>query len=251
MPAAEPYTGVPEQQAASGQPGTATTLSTAAPTNPGTGNPDTGQTGREQDLGAVGGQDEQDHEDDPDTSILERYLIGPAKRALPYVGGGVLLYLVAVPIALATHRRRRRARATTPDERITLAWVEALEDAALVGFRERASDTYAERADRLSEMLPTATASALALARARETSDYSPDGAAEQEAVAAAHAAEQIAVVARSLASRPALVGRWLDPRPQLLAWRRDRGTDRRHIDTVATADSDSDRPLLHVGAGD
>jgi transglutaminase-like putative cysteine protease len=249
MPAAEPYTGVPEQQAATGQAGTATTLTTAAPTNNGTTNPNTGQDGRDPDLGAAGKGDT--GAGGGGKSIVEQYAVDPARRVLPILAGLVLLYLLAVPAALLAHRRRRRARASSPDERIALAWVEAMEDAALIGFQERASDTYAERADRLGDALPTATDSAHALARARETADYSPDGAAEPEVLAAAEAAGQIATVARSLASRSALIGRWLDPRPQLAAWRHARATGRRRIATVATADSDSDRPLLHVGAGD
>lgn len=249
MPAAEPYTGVPEQQVASGQPGTATTLPAATTDTSGSVDPTTGSAQRDPVVGAVGAKEKDDEDHDP--SIIERYLLDPARRVLPFLGGLVVLYLVVTPTVLVAHRRRRRARATTAEDRIALAWVEAMEEAALIGFREHPSDTYAERADRLADALPMATVSALALARARETADYSPAGASQPDAQVATDAAEQIVVVARSLAGRTALIGRWLDPRPELQAWRRRRGSRRRQIATVATADSDSDRPLLQVGASD
>jgi transglutaminase-like putative cysteine protease len=239
MPGAEPYTGVPEQQAATGQPSTATTLTTTAPGGTGGTTPETTPGGRDPEVDTGAGSGEGTEPGDGQGSIVERYAVHPARTALPWVIGAIVLYLVAVPSALLAHRRRRRARAETADQRIALAWVEAVEEAQLVGFRERASDTYAERAEHLAEVLPTAMASAEALARARELADYSPSGADDDDVATARSASADLVSAARELAPRSALLLRWLDPRPPLAAWQRDRSADRRQIATVATGSRD------------
>ena len=248
MPAAEPYTGVPESQAAAGDPGTATTLATV-PQNTGTGGPGTTLAPRNAadklDAGGAanaGGGDAAD-------SLVERFGTKPVRRALPFVLGAVLLYLLSVPATLATHRRRRRARAGTPGQQIAVAWLEAAEGASMVGFHERSSDTYDEQARRLTEVLPEVEASAAELARARETADYSPDGAAAAEVTAAAAAAGEITAAAWAAASYRERLRRWLDPRPELRAWRRARTAGQRRITTVATTESESERDL--VGTSD
>ena len=252
MPDAEPYTGVPEQQAATGQPGTATTLTTASPSGTAAGSPNTLPSGRDPDLN-TGGSDGSGKGETGGSGIIRRFAVDPALRVLPILAGLIALYLIAVPTALALHRRRRRDRATHPDQRIALAWVEAMEDAAMTGFRELPSDTYAERAELLGDALPTAAESAVALARARETSEYSPAGAAEAEVATADDASRHIGAVAREVAPRSARLRRWLDPRPQLQAWQREQAAGRRQIATVSTADSESesDRPFADVGAPD
>ncbi len=253
MPAAEPYTGVPEQQAATGRPAdvevvTVPTTQPGGPTTPNTSPDDLNTRGNgNQDDPGVG-----DGGGGGDESVVERYAVDPARRILPWILAGLALYGVAVPLGLAAHRRRRRTLATTPDQRIALAWVEAMEDAALVGFRERLSDTYAERAELLGELLPTALDSARSLSRTRELADYSPEGAGEPEVAAAAAASNDVGAVARELAPRGALVRRWLDPRPPIATWRRDRAALARHIDTVATGarDTEGDGLLTGVGVG-
>jgi transglutaminase-like putative cysteine protease len=248
MPAAESYTGVPESQAAADGTGTATTLATVPQSN---GNGSTGTTAAPRNAddkldaggapkgGGGGGED----------SLVERFGTKPFRRALPYVLGAVLLYLLAVPAALAGHRRRRRARAGTPGQRVALAWVEASEGASMVGFHERTSDTYDEQARRLTEVLPEVEGPAAELARARETADYSPDGAADAEVVAATDASGEIRAAAWASAAYRERVRRWLDPRPELRAWRRARTAGQRRITNVAATEPESQREL--VGTSD
>ncbi len=253
MPAAEPYTHVPEQQAAPGQPGTATTLAPATETPAGGTDGAPPQRDPEANVNAGGGGDEGADGGGgggSDGSLVERYAVDPARRVLPFLIAAVLLYLVAVPVALVAHRRRRRQRAETASQRIALAWVEAVEDAGLVGFQERASDTPAEGADHLGEVLEPAAAPAVVLARAREAADYAPGGAGEPEVEGAVAAATEIGAHARAAASLPARARRLLDPRPPLLAWRRARTARQRRITTlVPTNEQEHDRPLAGVGA--
>jgi transglutaminase-like putative cysteine protease len=246
MPNAESYTGVPEQQAATGNPTTATTLAPTAPSQSAgapstTLQPDQGTQGSSSSDGGGG----------EDTSILHRFGERPARRAVPLLLLLLVLYGGGVPAALAAHRRRRRRRATTPAQRVALAWVEAAEDAALVGYQTRASDTSAEQADRLTEVVPGAGAAAGVLARARETADYSPDGADEQTATAATSAAAAIHTAVMAAAPLGAKARRWLDPRPDLRAWREARRRTQRQITTIDLAEGDADRELVGAGAPD
>jgi transglutaminase-like putative cysteine protease len=248
MPNAESYTGVPEQQAATGTPGTATTLGTTPTSVPSGGTGSTvagGGGGAEETTTTAPERDRRDHDD-----VLERWLIDPLLRALPWALALAAAYLIGVPVALAVHRRRRRARAHSADDRIALAWAEASEEAALLGFVERASDTYDERAQRLAEVLPTATASAEGLARARERADYSPTGATDADAELAARSADDLIAAVRELTPLGVRVRRWLDPRPPLGAWRRTRAGLRRRIEAAPTrTGEESDRPRVPVGA--
>jgi transglutaminase-like putative cysteine protease len=241
MPGAEPYTGVPEQQAATGQPSTATTLTTTVPGGPTGTTPDTTPGGRSPQVDAGSGAGQGDRGDQGGDSLVERYAVHPARTVLPFLVGLVLLYLLGVPAVLLVHRRRRRARAGTADQRIALAWIEAVEGAQLVGFRERPSDTYAERAAHLAEVLPTATLPAEALALARERADYSPEGAGPAEVASAEAASADVVAAARELTPRSARVLRWLDPRQPLTVWRHARAAQRRQIATVASGSRDLD----------
>jgi transglutaminase-like putative cysteine protease len=238
MPNAQSYTGVPEQQAATGNPTTATTLTTAAPSQ-GTGSPSTTIQTDQSSQGTSSSQGGGD-----DHSILHRFGEQPARRALPLLLVLVLLYGGGVPAALLAHRRRRRRRATTPPQRIALAWIEAAEDAGMVGYQGRPSDTYAEQAERLADVLPGAGAPAEVLARAREAADYSPAGADEATAASAGTAAMAVATLG-------AKVRRWLDPRPELRAWRRARTRTQRQITTIDLLEGDADRELVGAGARD
>jgi transglutaminase-like putative cysteine protease len=251
MPAAEPYTGVQEQQAEPGRPDGVVVVAEpadepaegeqpGAPTT--TARPDGGT-----DAGTSGGGGADDEADEPST--VERLVTDPAKRVVPIVLAVLALYAIAVPSILAAQRRRRRQRARTPAQRIAVAWAEAVEDAALVGFRERASDTYPERATRLGEVLPTAGAPASDLALAREMAEYSPQGAGPAEVEAAQGAATQVAGAVRAVASRQAWLRRWLDPRPALQAWQRERSSRRRHITTLASTPAEPEAHDELVGA--
>jgi transglutaminase-like putative cysteine protease len=257
MPAAEPYTGVPEQQAAPGRPNDATVV-TAAP-QPAEG--DTGGTtptttpagtgGALEGPGDSGGGAAEGGDDAGERSSVERYVTDPLRRIVPAVVGLLLLYAVVVPAALLARRRRRRAAARTPGERIGVAWTEVAEDAAMIGYRERASDTYLERADRLGALLPAAQAPALELAMAREAADYSPAGAGRAEVDAALQAADRVGQAVRAVVPRRALVQRWLDPRPAVAAWRHGWAGRRRHITTVAATPAEPEAQDELVGVGD
>ncbi len=250
MPGAEAYTGVPESQAAPGDPSTATTVAAPADTGTDGSSGTTPERNPDERVDSAGGSGQGDGGGSgSDDSVLQRYAADPAKRAFPWVAGVVLLYAAAVPLSLYAHRRRRRARATTAQQQISLAWLESVEDAALVGFVERASDTYDERSRALAELLPDASHAAGALARAIETASYTADGADQADADAARAAATEIGAAANEGASWPVRISRWFDPRPQLRAWRRTRAREHRHITTVATGERDYEREL--VGAGD
>jgi transglutaminase-like putative cysteine protease len=246
MPNAQSYTGVPEQQAATGNPSTATTLQPTATSQVAGGPTTTIGAGQSQ-----GSQTTTPTSAKRDRSVLHRFAEEPAKRAIPLLLVLVLLYLGGVPAALAAHRRGRRRRATTPAQRISLAWVEAAEDAGMVGLHTRASDTYAEQADRLTEVLPGAGAAAEVLARAREAADYSPVGADEPTAAAATTAATTVHVEALAVATLGVKARRWLDPRPELRAWRRSRTRSARQITTVDFTEADADRELVGAGLGE
>lgn len=247
MPDAEAYTGVPEQQAAPGRPTAVVTVpvpegsSSTTPTSV-EGGGDTTTTTTAEDP-----KDDQHH----DRSWFERWILDPLAKIVLGLALLVLVYCAVVSLVLSTHRRRRRARAVEPDQRVDLAWTESMEEMALLGFRERASDTLAERAERLGEVLPTALHGARALVAVREASAYSPGGVGPSEAEAAASAAEEIAAAVREVASRSAQARRWLDPRPLLRGMRRSAGSTRRQIAVTAAVDHEADRSLVDVSPPD
>ncbi len=252
MPAAEPYTGVEEQQAEPGRPEGVVVVAEPAEQEADGGDPGATTTTARTDGGTDEGTAGGGAEDEPaEPSTVERLVTDPAKRIVPVLLAVVALYAIAVPSILAAQRRRRRQQARTPAERIAVAWAEAVEDAGLLGFRERASDTYPERADRLGDVLPGAAAPALALAFARETAEYSPQGADQAEVDAAHAAAAQIGGAVRAVATRQAWLRRWLDPRPALRAWRQARSSRRRHITTLAATPAEPEAHDELVGAGD
>ena len=98
-------------------------------------------------------------------SVPARYLGRPLARAAPVVVVLLLGYAIAFPLGLLLWRSRRRRRADTPLALVELAWIETVEDARLVGYEERASDTYFERAHHLATALPGAEDAAFVLAR--------------------------------------------------------------------------------------
>jgi transglutaminase-like putative cysteine protease len=188
-PFAEPYTGVPEQQAATGDAATATTLAPAeAPEAPGTGEGSATTAPPaalpDQQPGALPELTPQPDGTEAPTAT-ERWAPRVATAA------GVLLalvaaYLVAVPTARAVQRRRRRSRAgDDPTARVQAAWAEGLEDLELVGLAIAPSHTHAEVATLAGAVLPDAAPDAARLARAVEQADYAPGGADGTQADAA------------------------------------------------------------------
>ena len=247
IPSAEAYTGVQEAQAAPGQPNETQQVPATTPSTSVTGSegqtPPAGQqdtTGEQPEQGGNpgGGSD----------SNVERFVTGPAHRAVPWVALVVVLYGLGCPALLLLQRRRRRQRATSPGDQIALAWTEASEEATLVGFASAQSETYAERARRLADTLPAAATEALQLARLIEAAHYTPDGP-EATAVDEAWAnSDAVRRTARANASWRSRSVRWFDPRPSIRAWRTERLAGQRRITTVPTGTRDTERVLVGVG---
>lgn len=246
IPNAEPYTGVPEQQAAPGRPEATVveTPTTAAPQPPAagsTGDAATNTTLEAEPAERPGGADGQ--------SNVERYVTDPAARAVPWLVIVVVGYLLTCPALLALHRRVRRRRTVGTEARIALAWIEAAEGAALSGYAERSSDTYAERARRLGDQVPGAAVQSLHLARLVEAAHYSPDGVASAvvpEALAASAAVRRAAWTQAPWRER---IRQWFDPRPTLRTWRSERAGHQRQITTLPTGDRE-ERVLVSLGSG-
>jgi transglutaminase-like putative cysteine protease len=246
-PNAESYTGVDEEQAAANDPSSSVTVPTTATTEGFPSGTPTTTPGRDPDarLGDLATSDA-----DAPQPATQRYLVEPASRVAPFVLGATLAYLLLFPFGLLLWHLRRRRRAHEPAARIELGWAEVVEDATLVGYEERASDTYAERARHLGDALgPDAAPAAVALATAREIAAYSPGGATEDDAEAAAEAAAVLRTAALAQASRWTRLRRWLDPRSLVRAWRRERATRQRRITLTARGDLEREREL--VGSGD
>jgi transglutaminase-like putative cysteine protease len=249
IPFAEPYTGVPEAQAATGQPNTATTVDpTTAGTAPAPGgptpqpDPGAGVDTKGQDTASGGGASE---------SLIQRFAAEPAGRAFPWALGVVLAYLAGCPALLVLVRRLRRQRATTAQDQIGLAWIEASEEASLLGYASAPSETYDERSRHLAAVVPDAGTEAVLLARLVETAHYTPEGPAPDDVERAWGASTAVRDAVRRVAPLRARVRRWLDPRPPLRMWRRDRAAAQRRITTSPTGDREVERRLVSVGGPD
>ncbi|MGH9086334.1 MAG: transglutaminaseTgpA domain-containing protein, partial [Acidimicrobiales bacterium] len=244
QPFAEGYTGVPAQQAAAGDPATATTAPATTAPNPSGSIPDASADPRSADdrvdtgIGAPSGES-------GEASAPRRLVLDPLRRVLPIAGGLVLTYLVLLPAGIFVRRHLRRRRAVDPPERISLAWTEAAEAAEIVGYRELRSDTPGERADRLAACLPDdpdAGAHAGGLARRTEIATYSAGGADALDAELAEEARDALVAATRAAATRWARVRPWVDARPWLRRWRREQRTEHRRITTTAPEDRELQR---------
>jgi transglutaminase-like putative cysteine protease len=247
IPSAEAYTGVPEAQAAAGQPNETVE---AVPTTPSTAAAGTeGQpTPPEQTDSAAGEQpDAADEADEPDSN-LERFVTKPLRRAIPWVLLALVLYAIACPSLLHLQRRVRRRRAESDGAQIALAWTEASEEASLVGYESSPSETYAERARRLADTVPAAGTEALHLARLIEAAHYTPDGAPSAAVADAWADSATVQRSARDQATWRSRVVRWFDPRPPLRAWQAERLAGQRRITTVPTGERTTDGVLVGVG---
>jgi len=207
-PFAEQYTHVPEEQATEG--GTATTApATTAPATPSTdqaGTPTTPPRLGEDDASGGGGAG-------PAPSFWSRARFGG--RAL--IGAGVLavlgvLYAIVVPLVYAVYRRRRRQRATAPDELVRLAWQESIEALQLVGAVPARSETPAEFASRAQSAV---AADGLGiLADLVTAADYSVDGVDDRDAQEALALSDMVESRVRAHTTRPQRLRAALDPRP-------------------------------------
>ncbi len=243
IPNAEAYTGVPDQQAAPSDPGGSVIAPTTIPGDTLPSAPRTAIDPNGADAG-LDGRTASDAAGRPDPAY-ERLIIRPIARVAPAVGGLVLTYALLFPLGLLAWRAGRRRRARTPRAKIDLAWRESVESAALVGFAERPSDTYLERARQLARALPTTQVAVLTLARRMEAAAYSADGADDDDAEVAQAAARDISAAVRDVSSRKNRARRWFDPRSLVQAWRQGHSRRQRHITLTARGDLEQERELV------
>ena len=225
-PTAEAYTGVPAAQASSlGLPPTA-----AAPTVPaGSGGvPATAATapaapapGPQPGPSPTTAVPPPPPSSTPEPAGADGAGAGPVVAATLAVGA---LAAGAVPLVKWRRRAARRRRATSPHDRVMVAWEEAAEALEEAGLGRRPSETllvHAARAAADVRLPPQAAAPVLVLARRAATASY---GRAAAAATDAAEAVESAAVVTGTLGRSAPVAARFaraLDPRP---LWRRARG---------------------------
>ena len=149
-----------------------------------------------------------------DSTSASSDLLGTALRGLVLVLGAAVLYLVAVPGALAVRRRRRRARASgSPSAEVGVAWAEATETLAAAGVRARPDETHAELASRARVAVPTTGAAMTRLADAADASAYGPTPASADGADAE-RAADEVRDAVDAHLGTTGRLRRFLDPRP-------------------------------------
>lgn len=133
------------------------------------------------------------------------------------IGGGLLVPVLVVPVAVILamlfgpalwrplRRQRRRRGCRSDDDRVRVAWTEAVEALAWLGIRPEVGETAPELAERVrhrfGDDLPVAP-----LAEAVTAARYSPDGADADQANLAAQMAEKVTAGARS---RSTAAERW------------------------------------------
>jgi hypothetical protein len=117
-----------------------------------------------------------------------------------------------------------------------------------VGYDEHPSETYFERAHRLTAALgdtEAAETAAFTLARCRDAAAYSAVGATEEDAEEAVAAGEVLQGLARAKATRTVRVRRWIDPRSLVRGWRTDHTARQRRITLTARGDLEKERELV------
>jgi transglutaminase-like putative cysteine protease len=112
---------------------------------------------------------------------------GEIRNAALALAAGVAAYFVLVPLAVIALRLVRR-RATTPADKVRLAWREANRRAADAGIELPASLTIAEAADRLAAALPRSGAAVHGAARTMEKVAYAELAPSDDEVTEAHHA---------------------------------------------------------------
>ncbi|MGQ0830138.1 MAG: transglutaminase family protein [Microthrixaceae bacterium] len=250
QPFAEAYTGVPVAQATTSDPSTATTSppTTTGSTSPPIPSEANRPQGRDAELdtgsGTGGGASSRGR------ALVSRFLVQPIRATAPVIAVAAATYVVVVPLALLLRRRSRRRRATSPASRIDVQWAEVVEEAALVGYRERRSDTLAERSRELAGALgdDAATMHLRRLSRLAELASYAAEEPDELDAELAQESGAALRETIRAQARRRTRLGRWLDPRPWLRL-RRETGATHRRITTTVRGDLEAEREL--AGSGD
>jgi transglutaminase-like putative cysteine protease len=149
-------------------------------------------------------------------SLPARALDVARSRVLIALAAGTVAYLVVVPAWWSLHRRRRRAGADEPDERVRVAWTESVEDLELVGAVRRPQETHDEFAHRAGAAVPGQAHDLASLARATDVATFAPGGLDDTAADRAEATSAAIAASVRSRTPRWRRLVRRLDPRPLL-----------------------------------
>jgi len=209
-PFAEPYTGVPEQQAAPVGDGGSTATTVGPQPTPEQPTPTTapGQTpptfpdeaGGDLEAGADG-------PGEPSPWPL-RIAVGVA-----IVLAAAALYLLGVLAWSAGGRALRRRRAETPVARVALAWEESLDAVRRAGVSVRRSATQSQAAAEIGRRLPSVEAPIRALAATVEATAYSPSPPDDATADQALALADRVGEGTRASMARGARVRARFDPR--------------------------------------
>ncbi len=156
--------------------------------------------------------------DEPGPSVLSRLLRGALVLLL-------LLPVVAVasmPLARQAVRRRRRLAATTPAQRVLVAWDEAEEDLAATGLGQQRWETAAEYTARAGPVGGDTVARHLGVLTVdAEQAAWSGGAVASEVAVRAEESAAALGTALRAEATPVQRATRALDPRPLLRSRRR------------------------------
>ena len=207
-PNAEQYTHVPEEQASPS--GSATTIApTTATTTPTSANPAGPATTKPPSDVAAGSLSSRSNE--------------PSFWSTKRFGGKALIVAVVLPLLAllyaavvlgwhALYRARRRRAATAPDDQVRLAWQESIEALGMLGVAPIRSETPLEFGARAGSAAGVDGVAELAGLVVR--SDYSPDGAATEDAERAVELSEGVASSVKAQSPPAARVRYALDPRP-------------------------------------
>jgi len=216
QPAAQSYTGIPEQQVDRNDPSTATTVATATGNgeiSPSTGSLSTTTLDLEgPDTGAVGTGTPQERD-----GYFVRMWHRWGSRFLWTLAGlaaAAVLYAIGVPTAAWLRRRRRRGRAVDPGDQVRVAWTESVEAMAVVGVTPRPSETLAEFAGRAGHRVDGTTYPELATTV--EEAEYSEVPVTQDNAARAFELSQLIQRSVQQQATREQRVRAALDPRPLL-----------------------------------
>jgi len=123
------------------------------------------------------------------------------------------LYVIGVPLAKRRRRHVRREEATTPAQRVLVAWEEASEDMAAAGLAARPDETAVEYAHRVRKAAGPAGAPLSRLADDTTAAAWSAGGVAEEVARRAEQEAAGVGAELKAQASRKERVKKFLDPR--------------------------------------
>jgi hypothetical protein len=140
-----------------------------------------------------------------------------------------------VPLAKRRRRLARRAAATSPADRVLVAWEESAEHLAAAGLSRRPDETAPEYAHRVGRAAGPAGAALVRLADDTSAAAWSAGGVAVQVAVRAEAEAAGIAADVRAQSTRRDRLKAALDPRPLLARpGRRGRASAARDVTPAA-----------------